>query len=107
MKAPVGGDLNERVFLRLGLLVAIGSESATPCCSSGAMIIMMISSTSMTSTSGVTLMSDLTSPLLPPTCIAMIETPEICDVRSVICDCRCQSQITNHRSQMPMVRPSS
>ncbi len=36
------------------------------------MIIMMMSSTSMTSTSGVTLMSDLTPPLAPPTSIAIV-----------------------------------
>src|SRR5262245_50748578 len=36
---------------------------------------MMMSSTSMTSTSGVTLMSDLTPPLAPPTSIAMAITP--------------------------------
>ena len=44
------------------------------------MIIMMMSSTSMTSTSGVTLMSDLT-PLPPPSCIAIVTTPSIRDSR--------------------------
>src|SRR5918993_4162489 len=52
------------------VLVAVGSFTSTPFWSIGAMIIMMISRTSMTSTSGVTLMSDLTPPL-PPRFIAM------------------------------------
>src|SRR6187200_2259932 len=37
-----------------------------PCCKRGATSIMMMRSTSMTSTSGVTLISDLTPPLAPP-----------------------------------------
>src|ERR1051325_1239599 len=41
----------------------------------GVMSIMMISSTSMTSTSGVTLMSDLTPPLAPPRSIAIGKSP--------------------------------
>src|SRR5438067_8542942 len=53
------------------VLVACGSLTLTPCCSSGATIIMMMSSTSMTSQSGVTLISDLTPPLAPPTSIAI------------------------------------
>src|SRR6185503_6549164 len=56
------------------LLVAMGSLTSTPFCSSGAMIIMMMRSTSMTSTRGVTLMSDLTPPP-PPSCIAIVTTP--------------------------------
>src|SRR4051812_17370527 len=54
--------------------VAIGRVTGTPCWSMGAMIIMMMSSTSITSTSGVTLMSDLTPPL-PPSCMAMVRSP--------------------------------
>src|SRR5215831_9187625 len=50
---------------------ASGLLTATPCCSIGAMSIMMMSSTNMTSTSGVTLISDLTPPFAPPTSIAM------------------------------------
>src|SRR5580658_6267047 len=42
-----------------------------PCCNIGVTIIMMMSSTSMTSTSGVTLISDLTPPLAPPRSIAI------------------------------------
>ena len=57
------------------VLVAIGSLTATPCCSIGAMSIMMMSSTSMTSTSGVTLISDLTPPLAPPRSIAIAISP--------------------------------
>ncbi len=45
------------------VFAASGSLTATPFCSIGAMSIMMMSSTSMTSTSGVTLMSDLRPPL--------------------------------------------
>src|SRR5215218_5393615 len=52
------------------VFAATGSLTSTPFWSIGAMIIMMMSSTSMTSTSGVTLISDLTPPL-PPSCIAM------------------------------------
>src|SRR3954466_12295756 len=48
------------------VLLALGSLTATPCCSIGVMSIMMMSSTSMTSTSGVTLISDLTPPLVLP-----------------------------------------
>src|SRR2546423_11519305 len=53
------------------VLVAVGSLTLTPCCNIGATSIMMISSTSMTSTSGVTLISDLTPPLAPPRSIAI------------------------------------
>src|SRR5262249_47445006 len=55
------------------VLLACGSFTLTPCCNSGATIIMMISSTSMTSHSGVTLISDLTPPLAPPMSIAITE----------------------------------
>src|SRR5215468_4173682 len=54
---------------------ASGLLTATPCCSIGAMSIMMMSSTSMTSTSGVTLISDLTPPFAPPTSIAIVKFP--------------------------------
>src|SRR5215831_10746407 len=43
----------------------------------GVMSIMMMSNTSITSTSGVTLMSDLTPPLAPPRSIAIAESPEL------------------------------
>src|SRR5438552_15720211 len=54
---------------------AVGSLTLMPCCKRGATSIMMISSTSMTSTSGVTLMSDLTPPLAPPRSIAIVGSP--------------------------------
>src|SRR2546421_12309827 len=54
------------------VLLAVGSRTLTPCCNIGATSIMMMSSTSMTSTSGVTLMSDLTPPLAPPRSIAIV-----------------------------------
>src|SRR6266700_4837679 len=57
------------------VLVAVGSLTATPCCNIGAISIMMMRSTSMTSTSGVTLMSDLTPPLAPPRSIAITTSP--------------------------------
>src|SRR5919107_319584 len=57
------------------VLSANGSVTGTPFCSIGAINIMMISSTSMTSTSGVTLMSDFGPPFAPPTSIAMGVTP--------------------------------
>ena len=53
-----------------------GSLTSTPFCNSGATSIMMMSSTSMTSTSGVTLMSDLTPPLAPPTSIDIANSPD-------------------------------
>src|SRR3954465_9132033 len=57
------------------VLVAVGNLTLTPCCNIGATSIMMMSSTSMTSTSGVTLISDLTPPLAPPRSIAMVVSP--------------------------------
>src|SRR5689334_12339631 len=57
------------------VLIAVGSRTATPCCSIGATSIMMMRSTSMTSTSGVTLMSLLIPPLAPPRSIAMATSP--------------------------------
>src|SRR5512134_670154 len=54
------------------VFAASGNLTSAPFCSSGATIIMMISSTSMTSTRGVTLMSDLIPPLDPPTSIDMV-----------------------------------
>jgi hypothetical protein len=54
---------------------AVGSVTGTPFCSIGAISIMMMRSTSMTSTSGVTLMSDFGPPFAPPTSIAMGLTP--------------------------------
>src|SRR5436309_2744716 len=57
------------------VLSAVGSLTETPCCSSGATSIMMMSSTSMTSTSGVTLISDLTPPCAPPRSIAIQKSP--------------------------------
>ena len=53
-------DGDDRLILRVGLLLAVvrlRQLTATPFCSIGAISIMMMSSTSMTSTSGVTLMS--------------------------------------------------
>src|SRR6185503_8563988 len=55
------------------LLVASGSRIATPWFNIGVMSIMMMSSTSMTSTSGVTLMSALTPPFEPPTSIDIVK----------------------------------
>src|SRR5262247_1050536 len=84
----------------LALLMAIGSRTSTPFCSSGAMIIMMMSSTSMTSTRGVTLMSALIAPLLP-TCIDIVTTPTRC----VMCDWRLViSPITNRQSSVQLRR---
>jgi hypothetical protein len=54
---------------------AVGRRTATPCCNIGATSIMMMRSTSMTSTSGVTLMSLLTPPFAPPRSIAMTTSP--------------------------------
>src|SRR4026208_1318230 len=56
-------------------LFADGSLTLTPCCNRGATSIMMMSSTSMTSTSGVTLISALTPPLAPPTSIDIAVSP--------------------------------
>src|SRR5712671_6459853 len=52
--------------------VAFGRVTVMPCCNSGATSIMIMRSTSMTSTSGVTLISDLTPPLAPPRSIPMV-----------------------------------
>src|SRR5258705_13627487 len=59
------------------VLSAIGSLTLTPCCSIGATSIMMMSSTSITSTSGVTLISALIPPLAPPTSIDIAISPEV------------------------------
>src|SRR5581483_5604208 len=59
------------------VLFAFGKVTLTPCCNSGATIIMMMSSTSMTSHNGVTLISDLTPPLAPPTSIAITTFSEM------------------------------
>ena len=56
------------------VLPASGRVTATPLCNSGATSIMMMRSTSMTSTSGVTLISALSPPDLP-TFIDMVELP--------------------------------
>jgi hypothetical protein len=58
------------------VLPASGSLTSTPFCSIGATIIMMISSTSMTSTSGVTLISEF-SPPFEPVDIAIGDLPQI------------------------------
>src|SRR5438270_13891954 len=57
------------------VFVALGSLTLMPCCNNGATSIMMMSSTSMTSTSGVTLISDLTPPWAPPRSIAIQKSP--------------------------------
>ena len=56
------------------VLPASGIFTATPLCSIGATSIMMMSSTSMTSTSGVTLIVALSPPDLP-TSIDMVDLP--------------------------------
>ncbi len=56
-----GPDQSRMEFTRR-VFAALGSFTSTPFCSIGATSIMMMSSTSMTSTNGVTLMSDLTPP---------------------------------------------
>src|SRR5436309_1309389 len=56
-------------------LLAFGRVTVMPCCNSGATSIMMMRSTSMTSTSGVTLISDLTPPLAPPRSIPIGKSP--------------------------------
>src|SRR5688572_21432931 len=53
-------------------LSALCSVTLMPCCRRGATSIMMMSSTSITSTSGVTLISDLPPPLAPPRSIDML-----------------------------------
>src|SRR5580765_8356295 len=55
--------------------VAFGRVTVMPCCNRGATSIMMMRSTSMTSTSGVTLISDLTPPFAPPRSIAIGQSP--------------------------------
>src|SRR3954454_16814380 len=55
--------------------VAFGSVTVMPCCRRGATSIMIMRSTSMTSTSGVTLISDLTPPLAPPRSIPIGKSP--------------------------------
>ncbi len=64
------------------VFAASGSLTSAPFCSSGATIIMMMSSTSMTSTKGVTLMSDLIPPLEPPTSIDIVELLDSVDLVS-------------------------
>src|SRR5947207_8461131 len=56
-------------------LLAFGRVTVMPCCNSGATSIMMMRSTSMTSTSGVTLISDLTPPFAPPRSNAIGQSP--------------------------------
>src|SRR5437870_4436049 len=53
-----------------GLTASRGRFTDTPDCSKGVTIIKMIRSTSMTSTIGVTLISEFSS-AVPPTCIAI------------------------------------
>src|SRR5262245_28008716 len=77
---------------------ACGSFTATPCCNIGATSIMMMSSTSMTSTSGVTLMSALTPPFAPPRSIAMTKSPN-CGSR--ISDCGLIVDSMNPQSAIP------
>ena len=50
---------------------AVGSFTSTPFCSMGVMTMKMISSTIMMSAMGVTLMSAIGPPFLPPTAIDM------------------------------------
>jgi len=51
---------------------AFGSFTSTPELSIGVTTMKMMSSTSTTSTNGVTLMSPMSPPFLPPTFIAMV-----------------------------------
>ena len=53
------------------VLPAVGSFTSTPFCSMGVMTMKMMRSTIMMSAMGVTLMSAMAPPLLPPTFIDM------------------------------------
>ncbi len=57
--------------LRSLVLPACGSFTSTPFCSMGVMTMKMMSSTIMMSAMGVTLMSAIGPPFLPPTAIDM------------------------------------
>src|SRR5690348_9896461 len=59
-----------------GLTMSRGRLTETPCCRSGVTIMKMISSTSITSTIGVTLISELYS-LAPPISIPIAKTPYV------------------------------
>src|SRR5438309_259495 len=61
-----------------GLLVGCGKSILMRCVSIGAVIMKMIRSTSMTSTNGVTLMSDIAPPPLPPVVNAMVLPSSYC-----------------------------
>src|SRR5688500_18902715 len=58
-----------------GLFKFFGRATVMPCCKNGVTTMKMISSTSMMSTIGVTLISDCRPPLLPPACIDITESP--------------------------------
>ena len=59
------------LVLRSLVLPAVGSFTSTPFCSMGVMTMKMMSSTIMMSAMGVTLMSAMAPPFLPPTAIDM------------------------------------
>src|SRR5688500_3661731 len=58
-------------FLSL-VFAAVGSLTSTPFCSMGVMTMKMMSSTIMMSAIGLTLMSAMAVPLLPPTFMLMV-----------------------------------
>ena len=86
------------------LLAASGQREADPLLQKGATIIMMMSSTSMTSTSGVTLMSDLIPPL-PPICIDIMTPDVIGDRQSVMAGRGRDSEFAPPRPRTPTRSP--
>src|SRR6266481_2338611 len=65
---------------------------------------MMMSSTSMTSTSGVTLISDLTPPWAPPRSIAIENSPNPSSSNETACIFRRSSRPKMHATANPCLR---
>src|SRR5262249_36113931 len=64
--------------------VTFGRSTETPCCRMGAVTMKMMSSTSMTSTSGVTLMSEIESPPPgPPKAMLLLQEVPLRDVQEL------------------------
>src|SRR5262245_44265524 len=67
-----------------GAAVVLGRSMATPCCRIGAVTMKMMSSTSMTSTSGVTLMSEIDPPSLgAPNAMLFLQEMPLGDVEEL------------------------